>query len=314
MPLLTLLVLLLALAGCTKLPQSPLRVATNTWVGYSPLYLARTQGMFAEQDVRLVEMLSAADVLHALRNDLVEAAAMTLDEALLLRATGFDVRVVMLLDVSNGADVLIARPAIQSLAQLRGHRIGYENTAVGAVILDAALQAGRLQRQDVVLVPMAANEQAAAFAEGRIDAVVTFEPMAGVMRQAGGRVLFSSADIPDKIVDVLVVHGDPDSYELDNLQRVMRGWFNAVDYAQLNPQGAYSIMGRRYGISGEEMRSRMNGLQLITEGKNRELLLGRPSPLTANIAQLAETMKMNGLLPQVPNLRRMVTTYPLSTL
>jgi NitT/TauT family transport system substrate-binding protein len=43
------------------------------------------------------------------------------------------------------------------------------------------------------------------YAAGEIDAAVTFEPMRSRLKAAGARVVFSSASLPNEILDVLVI-------------------------------------------------------------------------------------------------------------
>jgi len=166
----------LALAGCGADNPGALRVGTNLWVGYEPLYLARAIGALPGDQVRLVELPATSDVIHALRGHTLEAAALTLDEVLSQVASGVDLRVVLVLDESNGGDVVIGHPGMRGLYDLKGRRIGYENTAVGALMLDAALRAGHLTPADVTLVPVTPDRHVAAFTTGDVDAVVTFEP------------------------------------------------------------------------------------------------------------------------------------------
>jgi hypothetical protein len=59
----------------------------------------------------------------------------TLDEVLLLAEDVPDVRVVLVLDVSQGADVILGRPEIARFDELRGRRVGYEATALDAFML-----------------------------------------------------------------------------------------------------------------------------------------------------------------------------------
>lgn len=51
-----------------------------------------------------------------------------------LRGAGVALQVALICDVSAGADVLLAPPAIANLAALRGRRIGVESTALGAPV------------------------------------------------------------------------------------------------------------------------------------------------------------------------------------
>jgi NitT/TauT family transport system substrate-binding protein len=148
------LAMLAILAGCTQEPQTPLRVGTNVWPGYEPLYLARDQGYYPPQSVRLVEYTSASEVIRAFRNGAIDAAALTLDEVLLLAETTPDVSVVLALDVSHGADVILAQPALSSLRDFKGRRVGVEATALGAYMLTRAPQTVDLTPTDVRTVSL----------------------------------------------------------------------------------------------------------------------------------------------------------------
>ncbi len=88
-------VLALSLAGCGVEPAPPLRIGTNVWSGYEPLYLARELGYLDPRSVHLVEYPSASEVIRAFRNQAIEAAALTFDEVLLLTQDGFEPRVVL---------------------------------------------------------------------------------------------------------------------------------------------------------------------------------------------------------------------------
>ncbi|MCU7939074.1 MAG: ABC transporter substrate-binding protein [gamma proteobacterium symbiont of Bathyaustriella thionipta] len=146
------LVLIIFLSACKPAPESPLRIGTNTWPGYEPLYLARTLGYYDNSRIHLVEMNSASEVIHSLRSGTLEGAALTLDEALTLQADDFDLKIILVMDFSHGADVLLAKPDIDTLAALKGKRIAVEYTAVGAILLDAALASADLTVSDIQVI------------------------------------------------------------------------------------------------------------------------------------------------------------------
>ena len=116
------LLLPLALTACAPPPASLLRVGTNVWIGTQPLYIAAERGHFDGAAIRLVEYSSASQVLSAFRNNSIEAAALTLDEALVLSEDIDDVRIVLVEDMSAGADVVLSHPEITTLAEIgRAH-------------------------------------------------------------------------------------------------------------------------------------------------------------------------------------------------
>ena len=129
------LVLALTLSACSQTPEPPLRIATNIWPGYEPLYLARSLGYYEKTPIRLVEMTSASETIQAIRNNIIEGAALTLDEVLVLLADDFDLHVILVMDFSHGGDVLLAKPSIETLDELRGKKVAVETSAVGAILL-----------------------------------------------------------------------------------------------------------------------------------------------------------------------------------
>jgi len=104
-----------------------------------------------------------------------------------VRADGVPLSVVLVFDIYAGADVLLARPGIESLAGLKDRCIGFEQGAVGTLMLDHALREAGLAAGEVVQVPLPFDRHEAAWREGALDALITFEPVAGRLVGAGAR-------------------------------------------------------------------------------------------------------------------------------
>lgn len=173
------------LAGCG--PARKLRIASHVWPGYELMFLARSLGWLDERRASLLETASATASMQAIADGRADGAALTLDEVLRVRADGVPLSVVLVFDISAGADVLLARPGIESLAGLKGRRIGFEQGAVGTLMLDHALREAGLAAGEVVQVPLPFDRHEAAWREGALDALITFEPVAGRLVGAGAR-------------------------------------------------------------------------------------------------------------------------------
>ena len=133
---------LTGLMACSEPPQPPLVVGLNTWVGYDPLVLARDRGLADARQVKVVELISSAEALRHLRNGLLDAAGLTMDEALRLVDSGFDVRIVALLDTSAGADVVVAAPQVRLAQQAFEHQRAHGGVFHRDVFTAQLLQAG----------------------------------------------------------------------------------------------------------------------------------------------------------------------------
>lgn len=286
----------LAAGGCTTEPQPPLRVGTNVWPGYEPLYLARELGFYHDTEVRLVEYSSATQVIQAWRNSAIDAAALTLDEVLRLAEDGHRPRVVAVLDISNGADALLARAPITRLGQLRGRRIGVEDTAVGGYLLGRALQQAGLARTAVRVVPLQFHRHEPAFVRGEIDAVVTFEPVRSRLLARGAHVLFDSRRIPGEIVDVLVVRPEALDRQPQRVRHLVGGWLRACRELERDRPRAARLMAPRLQLSPAEFLASLDGLRLPDLAENHQLLGGRSPAMVGPARRLAAEMLAQRLL------------------
>src|SRR5262252_9904622 len=104
-----LIALLFSLASCMRQPETAMRIGTNVWIGSEPLYLARELGRLDPATVELVEYPSASEVLRAYRNQAVDGMVISLDELFGLAVDGLQPKIILVVDVSNGADVVVGR-------------------------------------------------------------------------------------------------------------------------------------------------------------------------------------------------------------
>lgn len=308
--IINLFILVNLLAGCAR-PEPPLRIGTNQWVGYEPLYLARDLGYLDDTPVRLAEYLSTSDVMNALRNESIEAAAITLDEALILLSEGFDLKIILIFDYSVGADALVARPGIRDIKGLKGKKIGTEGMASGAYILSRALEAGGLGPSDVKIVPVSAGEQEKAFKEGSVDAVITFEPAMTRIMEAGGKKIFDSRMIPGEILDVLAVRADVLKKQHNTARDIIKNWFRAIDYLKKNQKDASERMARRSHVTGEQYIKSLEGLYFPGFAENNALLVSEAPGILATAQRLINIMLDNGFIKKNVDPAAIIDAAPL---
>jgi len=309
--LLLLLGPLLVLAGCFSPPPSPLKLGTNLWPGYEPLYLAREQGYLSEDKVALVELLSASEVMRAYRNGAIDAAALTLDEVINLREAGLRPVIVQIADISNGADVILVRPGVQRMQELRGKRIGVEATALGAYMLSRALALHGMSAAEVEIVHLEVNAHREAWLRGDIDAVVTFEPVRQQLLAEGAQVLFDSSMIPGEVVDLFVVREGLLQSHRSQVHHLIDAWHQALAHLRQSPQQAAEQMTARLGGSAEDVLHSLGYLELPGRARTADLMQGAPPELQQQAEALAQLMLEQGLLQQIPDLSGLVyADYP----
>jgi len=283
-------------AGCSADKGPPLRMGSSMWPGFEAFYVARERGLWRDDEVRLVEYPSTSDLIRAFRNGAIDAGLVTLDEALLLEADVPDIRIILVTDVSNGADVLLAKPQYAHMKDLKGHRIGAETTALGAYVLFRALQLAGMSREDVEIVPLEFSEQQAAFEGGTIDAVVTYEPVRAKLLSGGAVQLFDSSQIPGEVVDVLVVSSGYLASSPNTVRSVVRGFYGAQRYFQEHPADALRIAAARENVTPDEFRQSLTLLHVPDAPESEAMLVGRTATLHASAKSLATLMLQQKLL------------------
>jgi NitT/TauT family transport system substrate-binding protein len=297
--------LMLALASCGG-GEATLSIATNRWPGYEPLYLARELDYFDGAGASLVELPSASRVIDAFRNEHVNAAALTLDEALLLAQDEIPVKILLVTDISNGGDAVMARSEIKSLADLAGKRVGVESFALGAYMLSRTLETAGLKHADIRIVPLTVDQHEEAYKSGLVDAVVTFEPVRTKLLAEGAHVLFDSSRIPDEIFDVLVIREDFAARHPEQVAHLQEAWFRALDYLREQPQDAAERMAKRLDITAPQFLESLHGLRIPDHEENMRLLHGANPALIEPANRLVKVMVEGKLLRVELDPRRLI--------
>ena len=275
--------------------DDPIALGTNVWPGFEPFYLAQKTGLLAETDARLLEYSSSTQVMRSFANGTIDAAALTLDEVLTLSGAGVDAVVVLVLDFSNGGDAIVANPDNPTVASLSGKRIAAESTALGALMLSRALETNGLKLDDVDVVSAEIDEHEFLVEQASVDAVVTFSPVLDRLKARGMVEVFSSREIPGEIVDVLVVNPHLVEEHRQKLEGLVRSWFAALEYLDVEPQQSAELMGPRQGMTPAEVLQSLEQLSFPGLDQNREYLSGDAPRLADTASTLHRLMVDAGL-------------------
>ena len=312
--LLVLFALLLPLTGCVREPEPALRIGTNVWIGSEPLYLARELGHLDPKTVQLVEYPSASEVLRAFRNQAIDGMVISLDELFGLVVDGLQPRIILVVDVSHGADAVVGRPGMRSMQDLKGKPVAVESGALGAFVLSRALALNGMQASDVNVVHLESNEQPSAFEKGQVDGAVTFDPYRAQLLRAGATPLFDSTQIPGEIVDLVAVRATVLEKQPKAVQALLAGWFRAIDYLKREPGDAARRMGIRQQTTGEQFLETLKGLRIPSREENLRMLGGTTPELAVAGRRLMALMLEAKLLREGLEIEGVLAPAPLAGL
>jgi NitT/TauT family transport system substrate-binding protein len=306
--------LALTLGGCMREAEPSLRIGTNVWIGSEPLYLARELGRLDPGAVQLVEYPSASEVLRAFRNQAIDGMVISLDELFELAVDGLQPRIILVVDVSSGADVVVGRRGMRTMRDLKDKSVAVESGALGAFVLSRALALNGMQASDVNVVHLESNEQPTAFEKGEVDGAVTFDPYRAQFLKAGAKTLFDSTQIPGEIVDLLAVRASVIDKEPKAIQALLTGWFGALDYIKREPVDAARRMGIRQQTTGEQFQEAQRGLHVPTREENLRMLGGPQPELAVTGRRLMALMLEAKLLRNSLEIERVLDPGPLASL
>lgn len=248
--------------------HEPLKIAYSDWPGWVAWEVAIQKGWFKEAgvDVEFIwfEYGPSMDAFSAGR---VDAVSMTNGDAMVVGASGKKSTAVVINDFSNGNDMVIGRPGIESIADLRGKRVGVEVNLVDHLLLLKALEANGMTEQDVELVPMPTNDTPQALAAGGVDAIAAWNPIAAqtLEQVAGSKPLFTSREAPGLIFDALYVDRANLAKRRDDWLKVASVWFRCVEFINdpaTQPE-ALALMSARVGTTPERYQRFLAGTHLL---------------------------------------------------
>lgn len=247
----------------------PLKIGYSDWPGWVAWEVAIEKGYFEKVGVDVeFEWFDYVASMDAFAAGQLDAVTMTNGDALVTGATGAKSVMVIINDYSNGNDMVVAAPGIESMADLKGKKVGVEIGFVGHLLLLNGLEKAGLTEADVELINVPTNETPQVLASGDVDAIVAWQPNSGqaLSLVPGSKKIYSSADEPGLIYDVLAV--SPSSYanSKEAWDKVVDAWYMAVDFI-LSPETqpeAISIMAARVGVSPEEYKPFLAGTKILT--------------------------------------------------
>lgn len=263
------LIAVYGLSFAAKASAEPLTIGYSDWPGWVAWEVAIEKDWFAEAGVDVTfEWFDYVASMDAFAAGQLDGVLMTNGDTLVTGSTGALGVMIIIGDYSNGNDMVVAAPGISSVEELAGKKVGVEIGFVGHLLLLNALEKAGLTEADVELVNVPTNETPQVLASGDVDAIVAWQPNSGqaLSLVPGSTAIYSSADEPGLIYDVLAVSPQSLAADRETWSTVIDVWYRVVDYI-LDPattDDALSIMAARVGLEPEEYAPLLAGTKLLT--------------------------------------------------
>ncbi len=247
----------------------PLKIGYSDWPGWVAWEVAIEKGWFKEAGVDVTfEWFDYVASMDAFAAGKLDAVAMTNGDTLVTGSSGAQGVMIIVNDYSYGNDMIVARPGISSVKDLKGKKVGVEVGFVSHLMLLNALEAAGLTESDVELVNVPTNETPQVLASGDVDAIVAWQPSSGqaLAQVPGSTAISTSRDAPGLIYDVLAVSPASLASRKADWEKVAKVWYRVVDYvydAKTQPD-ALAIMAARVGLKADQYKLILDGTKILS--------------------------------------------------
>lgn len=246
-----------------------LKIAYSDWPGWVAWEIGIKKGFFekAGVDVEFVWMDYVAS-MDAYGAGKVDAVCMTNGDALVIGATAKPSVAIVINDYSNGNDMLIGAPGIDSVEALKGKKIGLEEGFVPHLLVLKALESHGLSESDITIVNTPTDKTPQVLKTGDVDAICAWQPNSGTALKEveGSQPIFTSADTPGLIYDCLCVSPESLKEHKDEWAKVVKVWYEIVAFLkdEGNTEEALEILSGRVEVTPDEYEPFLGGTYILT--------------------------------------------------
>jgi len=257
---------------------APLKIGYSDWPGWVAWQVAIEKGWFKEAGVDVkFDWFDYSASMDAFAAGKIDAVTVTNGDALVTGSGGAKNVMIIVTDYSNGNDMIVGKPGIKSLKDLKGKKVGLEVGLVEHLLLLNGLEKAGLKEADLTIVNTKTNETAQALASGDLAAIGAWQPNSGeaMMRVPGAKPIYTSADEPGLIYDVLTVSPSSLSSRKADWQKVVKVWDKVVTYIN-DPKtqpDAVKIMSARVGLKPEAYLPLLKGTKLLSLEDGKKIMV-----------------------------------------
>lgn len=285
----------LAVAGCSG-SEEPAKPRTEFNIGWS-IYAGWMLWPYAEQagivkkwadkygiTIKFVQVNDYVESVNQYTAGKLDGVTVANMDALTIPAAGGkDTSAIILGDYSNGNDAVLLKSA-SDVAAIKGREVYLVELSVSHYLLARALEKNGMKLTDIKTVNTSDADIASAFAAPAINAAVAWNPQVTAMKGVPGTTaVFTSADIPGEILDLMVV--DTATLKANpNLGKALAGiWFETMALmAKDDAEGkaARAAMAKLAGTTPEEFEGQLSTTFLYIDPKAALAAMASPDLVT----------------------------------
>ncbi|MCJ2188456.1 putative urea ABC transporter substrate-binding protein [Novosphingobium beihaiensis] len=302
----------LLLASCSKPsdeapePRHEFNIGWSIYAGWMPWPYAQQAGIvkkWADKYGIKINIVQVNDYVESVNQytagKLDGVTVANMDALTIPAAGGKDTSAIIVGDYSNGNDGVLLKGA-DDLKAIKGRKVNLAELSVSHYLLARALNSVGMTLSDVKTVNTSDADIVGAFASPDVTAAVAWNPQLSVMKaQKGAHEVFSSANIPGEILDLLVV--DTKTLKANpDLGKALAGiWYETVALMQQQDaagKAARAAMAKLAGATPEAFDGQLSTTYLYSDPKAAVAATSSPDLITT-MTRVRDFSYSKGLFP-----------------
>ena len=255
--------ILITFSACSSQNKKPLVIATNQWIGYAPLFYAYEKGELDKLNIRLINRTSLAEAADLYSIGKVDMVTTTQHEYNMLKKSTHDITPIILLDRSNGGDMILSNKSIQQLSQAHKIYAYLEIDSINQELLIEFIKHNNINKSKMVYIDKDQKQiQDLKNNTAKNILIVTYSPYDIILKEKGFQEIASTKDINSLIViDALSATNKVIKTDKKRLIALKKIIDKAIKSIQKDPKVSYPLVRKHLGnISYTEY---VNSLKLI---------------------------------------------------
>lgn len=296
-------------ASQTSTPQK-IRIGYQVYAGSELLAkgLGLAKETFPDSQVEYLRFDAGRDVNTALAAKGVDFGVLGSTAAAVGISSGLSYDIVYLYDLIGSAESLVVKSDIQTIADLKGKKIAVPFSSTSHYSLLSLLKLEGINQNEVKILDMVPADMLAAWQRGDIDGGYLWQPTLDKMKNDGGKILATSADLAKRgyaTFDVAVVRSEFAQQHPDVLKKYVGMLDQATKLYKEKPQDAAKALATELGVSADEaLNLAKQSIWLDSSEQTDAKYLGRsgqPGAIAKALKDTADFMVAQKAIPTAPD-------------
>jgi NitT/TauT family transport system substrate-binding protein len=270
--LLIFLLSILVIAGCGSTKnEKEIKIATNKWIGYAPLFWANENGALKKLHFHLIQSVSLAEAMEIFSIGRADMVTTTQHEYFTLKQTT-SIKPVILLDRSNGGDMILSNTSLSQLQKAPRIDVYLEVDSINSELFKSFARAYHIDmnrtvfhNQDQQMIQNVENNP------HKPTIIVTYSPYDIPLIEKGFHSVASTKDSDIIIViDALCTGEDIIKKYPHRLKALKKAIDDAVLLIEQDPKTAHTKIKKYLGnITYEEFRDSLSMIKWINHPSDK---------------------------------------------